>query len=108
MNLFLVLLAAGDGKRLKSKTPKPFIKVNNKTLLEYSLNLFQNFRQIKKIIIVYNKKHSKYLNNLKLKKVIKVIGGKTRQQSTFNALTKIKKMKCSKEYMDRADGTRKR
>ena len=52
MSLFLILLAAGDGKRLKSSTPKPFYNINNKTLLELSLNAFKNFREIKKTIIV--------------------------------------------------------
>ena len=35
MSIFLILLAAGDGKRLKSKDPKPFILVNNKTIIEH-------------------------------------------------------------------------
>ena len=96
MSLFLIVLAAGDGKRLKSKTPKPFNKVNNKTLLEYSLDAFKNFPEIKKTVIVYNKKNKQYLNKLKLKNSLKIIGGKTRQQSTFNALKKIKKMNCNK------------
>ena len=61
MSLFLVLLAAGDGKRLKSKLPKPYIKVNDKTLLEHSIDPFLSFNEIKKIIIVYNKKHLKHL-----------------------------------------------
>ena len=51
MSLFLVLLAAGDGKRLKSKVPKPYYKVNNKTLLEYALNAFSDCSEIKKIVI---------------------------------------------------------
>ena len=55
MSLFLVLLAAGDGKRLKSNTPKPYIKVNGKTLLEHSLKAFNKFKQIKKTFIVYNR-----------------------------------------------------
>ena len=59
MTLFLILLAAGDSKRLKSNIPKPYNKVNNKTLLEHSLNAFQNFSKIKKTLIVYNKKHKK-------------------------------------------------
>jgi len=42
-SLFLVLLAAGNSKRLKSSTPKPFYIINNKTLLEHSLNAFKNF-----------------------------------------------------------------
>jgi len=96
MSLFLVLLAAGDGKRLKSKTPKPYYKVNNKTLLEYSLDAFKKFTEIKKTIIVYNKKHKQHLNKLDLKNTLKIIGGKTRQESTFKALKIIKKMNCTK------------
>ena len=76
MSLFLILLAAGDGKRLESKTPKPFHKVNNKTLLEHSLDIFKNFSEIKKTIIVYNKKHERYLSKLRLKNTLKVFGGK--------------------------------
>ena len=96
MSLFLIVLAAGDGIRLKSKTPKAFNKVNNKTLLEYSLDTFKNFPEIKKTVIVYNKKNKQYLSKLKQKNILKIIGGKTRQQSTFNALKKIKKMNCNK------------
>ena len=94
MSLFLILLAAGDSKRLKSNTPKPYQTINNKTLLEHSFNAFKNIKEIKKTIIVYNKKHKKYLNKLNFKNTIKIIGGKTRQESTFKALSKIKKMNC--------------
>ena len=96
MSLFLIILAAGDSKRLKSNTPKPFHIVNNKTLLEHSFNAFKDFNEIKKTIIVYNKKHKKHLDKLNLKNTIKVIGGKTRQESTFIALKRIKKMNCKK------------
>ena len=96
MSLFLVLLAAGDGKRLKSKLPKPYIKVNNKTLLEHSEGAFLNFNEIRKTVVVYNKKHIKYLKTNQLGNSIKIVGGKTRQQSTFKALQKIKKMGCKK------------
>ena len=96
MSLFLILLAAGDGKRLKSNTPKPYHKINNKTLLEYSINAFKNFNEIKKIIVVYNKKNKNYINKLYLKNILKIQGGKTRQESVFKALKKIKKMNCKK------------
>ena len=96
MSLFLILLAAGDSKRLKSNTPKPYHAINNKTLLEYSINSFKNFQEIKKTVIVYNKKHKKYLNKIKLNNTLKVVGGKTRQESTFKALKIIKKMNCKK------------
>ena len=96
MSLFLIILAAGDSKRLKSNTPKPFHIVNNKTLLEHSFDAFNDFNEIKKIIIVHNRNHKKYLDNLNLKNILKVIGGKTRQESAYKALKIIKKMNCKK------------
>jgi len=96
MSLFLIILAAGDSKRLKSSTPKPFLEINNRTLLEHSINAFRDFAEIKKTIVVFNKKHKKKLDKLNLKKIIKIKGGKTRQESAFNALKKISKMNCKK------------
>ena len=39
---------------------------------------------------------SNYLNQLSLKKTIKILGGKDRKESTFKALKKIKGMNCKK------------
>ena len=96
MSLFLILLAAGDSKRLNSSIPKPFHNINNKTLLEHSINAFKDFHEIKKTVIVYNKKHKKYLDKLNLKHVVKIVGGKNRQESAFKALKRIRKMNCKK------------
>ena len=96
MSLFLILLAAGESKRLRSDTPKLFHKINNRTLLEHSLVAFRDFNVIKKILIVHNRKNRKYLKKLDLKNTIKIKGGKTRQESVFKALKKIKKMNCKK------------
>ena len=97
MSFSLILLAAGNSKRLGSKIPKPFIKIGKKTLLEYSLIKFNKIRQIKKIIIVTNKKHSKFFKNIKFNNCVKIVGGKTRQESTYKALKYIKKnkIKCT-------------
>jgi len=96
MSVFLILLAAGDSKRLKSSIPKQYQKIEGKTLLEHNICIFNSFKKIKKIIIVYNKKHQKYLNNLDFKNTIKIIGGKTRQKSTLIGLKKIRRMNCKK------------
>jgi len=96
MSIFLILLAAGDSKRLKSNTPKPYCKVNNRTLLEHSIRRFKDFKEITKTIIVYKKNHKKYLDNLKISKVVKIVGGRSRQESTLLALKKIKRMNCRK------------
>jgi len=96
MSIFLILLAAGDSKRLKSSTPKPYHVINNKTLLEHSFYSFSNFAEIKKTVLVFNKKHKKFIDKLSLKNTLKVTGGKSRQESTFKALKKIRRMKCNK------------
>ena len=97
MNFCLILLAAGNSKRFEHKIPKPFIKIGGKTILELSLLKFNNFKQIKNIIVVINKKHLKFINKIKSKKFIKIFGGRTRQLSTLKALKYIKKnkLKCS-------------
>ena len=96
MSLFLILLAAGDSKRLNSTTPKPYQNVNNMTLLEHALSTFKDIKDIKKTIVVYNNKHKKYLNKLSLNNTLKITGGKTRQESTFRALKLIHNMNCTK------------
>ena len=97
MSFCLILLAAGDSKRFNSKIPKPFIKVAGKTLLDHSLVKFNKIKQIKKIVVVINKKHSNLLKKIKSNNFSKIIGGKTRQESTYKALRYIKKnrVKCT-------------
>ncbi len=93
MSFCLILLAAGNSGRFKSKLPKPYQKVGGKTLLEISINKAAFFSQIKKIIVVYNRKHFKNLKKIKLKNIKLIQGGKTRQESTFNALKYLTKQK---------------
>jgi len=97
MSFCLILLAAGDSKRFNSKIPKPFIKVAGKALLDHSLVKFNKIKQIKKIVVVINKKHSRFLKEIKSNNFSKIIGGKTRQESTYKALRYIKKnrIKCT-------------
>ncbi|MCQ3908680.1 MAG: 2-C-methyl-D-erythritol 4-phosphate cytidylyltransferase [Mycoplasmoidaceae bacterium] len=77
---YAIILAAGDGKRLGSKTPKCFIQINKKPIYQYGLELFQIFSQIKQIILVVPKQ---YLSLIKVdsKKIKIVTGGKTRNES---------------------------
>jgi len=86
MSFCLILLAAGNSNRFNSNLAKPYHKIGRKTLLEISLNKSSLFSQIKNTIIVYNKKHQRSLKRINLKNVKFIKGGKTRQESTFNAL----------------------
>ena len=86
MSFCLIILAGGNSHRFKSNIGKPYQKIAGKSLVEISVNKARQFKQIKKIILVYNKKDTKRAKSLKLKNVKLILGGKNRQQSTLNAL----------------------
>jgi len=99
MGFSFILLAGGNSNRFKSNLPKPYHKIAGKTLIEVSINKIKQFKQFKKIIVVYNKKHLKYLKKINLKNIITICGGKTRQQSTYNALKYLQKQKVIKKVL---------
>ena len=86
MSFCLIILAGGKSHRFKSNIGKPYQKIAGKSLIEINLIKARKFKEIKKIILVYNKKDFKRVKSLKLKNVKLVTGGKSRQQSAFNAL----------------------
>jgi len=79
-NNFAIILAAGDGKRLGSKTPKAFVKYKGKEIYKYSLAAFCSIKQFKKIVLVVPKGYEKTAS-IADKRVIVVTGGKTRNES---------------------------
>jgi 2-C-methyl-D-erythritol 4-phosphate cytidylyltransferase / 2-C-methyl-D-erythritol 2,4-cyclodiphosphate synthase len=91
MSFSLVLLAAGNSSRFKSNLAKPYHKIGGKTLIEICIKKAIKFKQIKKIILVHNKKDLYQIKDLKLKNIKLIKGGTTRQASTFNALRYLKK-----------------
>ena len=93
MSFCLIILAGGKSHRFKSNIGKPYQKIAGKSLIEININKALQFKQIKKIILVYNKKDLKRVKSLKLKNIQLIIGGKNRQQSTFNALKYLNKEK---------------
>ncbi len=90
MNFCLIILAGGNSHRFNSNIGKPYQKLGGKSLIEINVIKARKFKQIKKIILVYNKKDAKRVKSLKLKDVKLVTGGNTRQQSTYNALKYLK------------------
>ena len=93
MSFCLIILAGGNSHRFKSNVPKPYQKIAGKSLVEINISKAQQFKQIKKIILVYNKSHTKIVKLLKLKNVTLIKGGLNRQKSTFNALKYLNKQR---------------
>jgi 2-C-methyl-D-erythritol 4-phosphate cytidylyltransferase/2-C-methyl-D-erythritol 2,4-cyclodiphosphate synthase len=93
MSFCFIILAGGKSHRFNSKLPKPYQKIGGKSLIEININKALKFKEIKKIIVVFNKKDSKKVKNLKLKNVKLICGGDSRQKSTYNALKHLIKTK---------------
>ena len=92
MSFSLILLAAGNSHRFRSNVGKPYQKIAGKSLIQINIDKALKFKQIKKIILVYNKKDLKRVKSLKLKNIKLLPGGRTRQQSTFIALKYLIKL----------------
>ena len=93
MSFCLIILAGGNSHRFRSKVGKPYQKIAGKSLIEINIDKARKIRPIKRIVLVYNKKDTKKIKSLKLKNIKLVLGGKNRQQSTFNALKYLIKNK---------------
>ena len=50
VNLWVVIPAAGVGKRMQVGHPKQYLKINDKTVLEYTISRFSESKQISKLI----------------------------------------------------------
>jgi len=93
MSFCLIILAGGNSHRFGSNIGKPYQKLGGKSLIEINVNKALKFKAVKQIILVYNKKDSKKVKSLKLKNVKLISGGKSRRESTFNALRYLIKQK---------------
>ncbi|WP_256437290.1 MULTISPECIES: 2-C-methyl-D-erythritol 4-phosphate cytidylyltransferase [unclassified Fusobacterium] len=98
-----VIFAGGVGKRMKTNgTPKQFLRLYDKEIIIYTLELFQNNEKIDKIIISCLEEKIEYLKELikkfNLTKVVSIVkGGNTGQESIYNALQSAKKESISEK-----------
>jgi 2-C-methyl-D-erythritol 4-phosphate cytidylyltransferase len=82
-----IILAGGTGSRIEGDLPKQFLKLAGKTILQHSIEKFENHPGIDHIFLVIYKKFlnkaEKIVRESGHKKVIKILtGGQTRQESS--------------------------
>jgi 2-C-methyl-D-erythritol 4-phosphate cytidylyltransferase len=94
MKTIAVIPAGGKGIRSGTAAPKQYLKFNDKELIVYTLDIFQQNETIDEIVISAEGDYINFLNELKekynLSKISKVVeGGDTRQDSVYNALKSL-------------------
>lgn len=84
----VVIPAAGSGRRMQSTTPKQYLTIKNKTVLEHTVQLLSSIEQVSKIILVvsaqdnYIAEYEKHFSD----KVSIVTGGQERVNSVLAGL----------------------
>ncbi|HMB97755.1 MAG TPA: 2-C-methyl-D-erythritol 4-phosphate cytidylyltransferase [Balneolaceae bacterium] len=107
-HLALIIPAAGSGKRMKSRLPKPYMKIAGDPVLKHTLLCFQNLPDLKQVVISTAAEYTS--EALKIAKrvfpnlaVSCVTGGSKRQDSIQKALSSIE---SSVEYVIVHDAVR--
>lgn len=90
-----IVLAGGNGSRMKSSVPKQYMLINEKPVIYYSLKTFED-SFVDSIILVCKEGEEKYckeeiVDRFGLNKVVAIVaGGKERYDSVYNGLIYIK------------------
>ncbi len=94
MKNYAIILASGSGKRFNNNLPKQFTKINGKTVLEYSIEAFENSELIDGIILVIHPEYRdlacEIIKNNSYKKVLKIVnGGEERKDSSYIGVNSV-------------------
>jgi len=89
--VWVVIPAAGIGKRMQSDIPKQYLTINDKTILEHTLNCFTSHPDVAGIIVVLSSddfywKKIKISAEASKKPLYTVEGGKERSDSVMQGL----------------------
>lgn len=87
MKYYLIIPAAGIGTRMSADTPKQYLKINHKTILEHTLDRFLSDERFEKIVIALNGSDQKFKAlALTHPKIVTCTGGVERCHSVLNGL----------------------
>ena len=90
----LIIPAAGVGRRMGTDTPKPYLMLKGKSILEHTLSCFRDLDSLRQVIVSTSASYSDQTNEIlgRLFGDIEtnvVQGGKRRQDSIYNAFQKV-------------------
>ena len=81
-----IILAAGNSSRFNSQTPKQFLQLNGRLLLDYPIQTFSKCDEVDQLIIVVSEEKVNTIQEAYPHHYV-VPGGTSRRESSFNGLT---------------------
>jgi 2-C-methyl-D-erythritol 4-phosphate cytidylyltransferase len=90
MKTTAIIVAAGSGSRFNSDTPKQFLKINGKSIVEYSLERFTDAPSVDEIVVVLRADRVDGFERSDFAKITAVVpGGDTRAESVANGIVAV-------------------
>lgn len=110
MNIAL-LTAAGASTRMGQDVPKQFLTVNEKPIIAYTMEAFQNHQEIDEILVVcladWQPMLKAYARQFNISKLIRTVaGGQTGQESIYNGILDLAKDHDKNDLVLVHDGNR--
>lgn len=106
-----IIIAGGSGTRMGLEIPKQFVNINNKPVIIYTLEAFENHPQIDAIEVVcihgWEDTLMSYINEFGITKVKWIVeGGKTGQESIRNGIYNLENVLDENDNIIIHDGVR--
>jgi len=105
MKLWLIIPAAGIGSRMNSDIPKQYLKLNGKTVLEHTLQLFNTevFEDVAQITLCIHPQDCYWqaiAPTVKSERnIVAIEGGETRAHSVLNGLNAISELADPQDWV---------
>ena len=80
-----IILAGGSGTRFGAEIPKQYININNKAVVQYSIEAFEKSKLIDIIVIVVSDKYKKEIKKKNPDHIV-IVGGGSRVESSYKGI----------------------
>ena len=96
-----IIPAAGVGRRMGTDTPKQYLTLNNKTIIEHTMEVFNKHESVSEIVVVISKEDEYWPSlNIKLSKPLHIAnGGNERCDSVLSALMFIENKAADDDWV---------
>lgn len=107
-----IVVAGGRGRRMAAAVPKQYLDLGGRTILQRTLEAVSAAETVHQIVLVVPRGdvvhcRDEIVDRYQLEKVTRVVmGGKTRQESVWNGLQAIEKMRLLPDVVAVHDGVR--
>ena len=93
----VLIAAAGNARRMGHDTPKPYLKINNKSILRHSIEKFISFDSLISLKVIIHPDHQELYNETVqgLNLAPPIIGSNSRKSSIYNGLKSFSKVKTN-------------